>query len=361
MSNNIQPAHVPVILKLDARDPDNLRLRAVVEACKEGRIVGFPTETVYGIGTIMSAPGIDQRLREIKGRSEYKPFTFHIGDWDMIDRLGIVQTPLARFFIRHFWPGPVTLLFMNTSGQKVGVRFPRNRLACLLICEAGEPFLATSANKSGAQSPHTIDQVLEQLGGSIDFLIDAGKTEFGHDSTVVDVSGEEPVILRKGAYGAEVEKAVAKVRSGRYPKKKIIVVCTGNSCRSPMAEGWLKHEIEQRGLADHIEISSCGIGAREGLPAASEAEFVMKNRGIDISRHKSRLCRLSDIWGADLIIVMAEHHSDSICELLPGSESRIRNLKIEDPIGLGMGVYEKTIMQIEKKMREIMAEIIQLS
>ncbi|OQA40105.1 MAG: Threonylcarbamoyl-AMP synthase [Candidatus Omnitrophica bacterium ADurb.Bin314] len=349
-----------IIIKLDHRDPDNARLKEAVRTCREGKIVGFPTETVYGIGGVRSAPGIDQRLRDIKGRGEQKPFSLHIGDWDMIDRIGVVQTPAVRFFIRNFWPGPVTLILNGTKGGTVGVRFPKNKVARRLICEAGEPFVATSGNKSGMPSPYTAQQVFEQFGNVIDCLIDSGKTEFAHESTVLDLSGEEPVILRKGACASEVEKAVAMVKAGCYPKKKIIVVCTGNSCRSPMGEGWLKDELERRGLADLIEVSSCGTNAREGLPAASEAEFVMKNRGVDLSRHKSRLCRVHDIWCADLILVMSACHADSIEELLPGSRAKIRNLDVGDPIGLGIDIYEKTILELERKMKTNMNEIILL-
>ncbi len=349
---------VPEIIKLDPRDPDCVQLKRVVDASREGEVVGFPTETVYGIGGLMSVPGVEKRLQEIKGRREGKPFAFHIGDWDMIDRLGVVQTPMVRFLMRSFWPGPITLVVKNTAGETIGVRFPRNKVARLLIRESGEPFIATSANQSGLLSPHTAHQVVEQLGSKIRLLIDTGRTEFSHDSTVLDVSGEEPVILRKKAYGTEVEKAVARVKTDQYPKKKILVVCTGNSCRSPMAEGWLKKELELKGLSDEIEVASCGIGARDGLPAASEAEYVMRNRGVDLSCFKSRQCRDSDIWGADVILVMAEHHADSVEELMPGSREKIQCLDVEDPIGLGMMVYEKTINQIEKKIRNIFHKIV---
>ena len=125
-----------------------------------------------------------------------------------------------------------------------------------------------------------------------------------------------------------------------------------------MAEGWLKKELERKGLSDEIEVASCGIGARDGLPAASEAEYVMRNRGVDLSCFKSHQCRDSDIWGADVILVMAGHHADSVEELMPGSREKIQCLDVEDPIGLGMMVYEKAINQIERKIRDIFHKIV---
>ena len=113
----------------------------------------------------MSAPGVEKRLREIKGRSDTKPFAYHIGDWVMLDALKVKKTPLVCTMARQFWPGPVTLVVLDTTGQKIGIRFPRNRIALALILEVGEPFIASSANRSGKPSAHTAHHVIEELQG----------------------------------------------------------------------------------------------------------------------------------------------------------------------------------------------------
>ncbi|MFA7255401.1 MAG: L-threonylcarbamoyladenylate synthase [Candidatus Omnitrophota bacterium] len=350
----------PGVIKIDSHDPDMKRIREVADACREGKVIAFPTETVYGIGGKMSAPEIEKRLREIKGRSDTKPFSFHVGDWGMLDKLKIKKTPLVRTLARQFWPGPVTLVVSGLSGQKIGIRFPRNKIALALIQEVGEPLIATSANRSGQPSPHTAHHVAEQLHGAFDQLIDGGKTELMLDSTVVDVTGETPVILRKGAQGAEVERAVEKLRTGKCPRKRILVVCTGNSCRSPMAEGWLRHEIEKKGLSAEIEVVSCGTGARDGLPCTSEAELVLRNREIDVSGFRSRRCRKGDLWSSDLVIAMATQHADDMSAMLPAAREKMITLHVEDPIGMGMQVYEKTLLDIESKMKQYMNQILQL-
>ena len=336
------------------------RIREVAQACKEGKVIAFPTETVYGIGGGMSAPGIEKRLRDIKGRSDTKPFSYHIGDWTMLDRLKVKRSPMLQTMARQFWPGPVTFVVWDLAGQKIGIRFPRNRIALALFQEIGEPLIATSANGSGKPSPHTAHHVAEELQGSYDLLIDGGKTELMLDSTVVDLTGEVPVILRKGAQGAEVEKAVEKMSSGPCPRKRVLVVCTGNSCRSPMGEGWLRHEVEKKGLAAEIEVVSCGTSARDGLPCTPEAEFVMRNREIDMSKFRSHLCRRGDLWCSDVIIAMAAPHAEAVAKMLPEAKEKTITLNVEDPIGMGMSVYEKTLSDIESKMKPYMNRIFQL-
>ncbi|HXV27687.1 MAG TPA: L-threonylcarbamoyladenylate synthase, partial [bacterium] len=276
------------LVKIDPRDPDLARIREVARASREGKIVAFPTETVYGIGGPVSVQGLREKLIHLKGRNENKPFSYHIGEWDMVDFLGISRTSVFRYFSRLFWPGPVTLLLKTKDHDKVGIRFPSHRLTRTLINATGEPFIATSANLSGEPSPRTAEEVMQKLGSQIDYLIDGGPTEFREDSTVVDLTTGPPEILRRGAKITEVEKAVEKVRTGKFPRKKILFVCTGNSCRSPMAVGWLGYELKRKGMGDEIEVASCGIAARMGVPPTAEAVYVMKNREIDISEHRSR-------------------------------------------------------------------------
>lgn len=352
---------MPGVIKIDGHDPDMSRIREVARACREGKVVAFPTETVYGIGGKMSAPDIEKRLCEIKGRAETKPFAYHIGDWEMLDTLKVRKTPAFRAMARQFWPGPVTFVVHDLSGSKIGIRFPRNRIAIALIQEVGEPLIATSANASGKPSPHTAAQVAEQLKGAYDQLIDGGKTELMLDSTVVDLTAEKPVVLRKGAQGSEVEKAVEKIAAGKCRRKYILVVCTGNSCRSPMAEGWLRHEIEKKGLASEIEVHSCGMSARDGLPCTSEAELVLRNREIDLSSFRSRRCRKGDLWSADLVVAMSSQHAEDMAAMLASVKEKTVTLDVDDPIGMGMQVYEKTLLDIETKIKQHMNKILHLA
>lgn len=345
-------------IKLDKRDPDLARIREIARGCREGKLVAFPTETVYGVGGPMSVHGLADKLRGLKRRSEDKPFSFHIGEWEMVDYLGVERTPAFRYISRLCWPGPLTLLVNDRDGEKIGLRYPSHRLACALINATGEPFIATSANVSGKPSPKTPDQVMEQLGGEIDYLIDSGPCDLGEESSVLDLTGKEPRVLRRGAQIHFVEEVIEKVKYDRFPHKKILFVCTGNSCRSPMASGWLKDQLKARNLGDKIEVASCGVGARGGAMATPEAILVMKNREIDISEHRARPISREDIVDSDLIFAMSRDHYTFIVGMLPSAKDKVRMLEVPDPIGLSLTVYEDVMTLIEKKLKEHWTDII---
>ncbi len=347
------------IVKMNPRDPDLARLREIAKASREGKIVGFPTETVYGMGAPMSQRGLSEKLGEIKNRRDVKPFSYHVGSWEMLEHLQINPTPAFRFLTRKFWPGPLTIVTVNRSGQQLGIRYPRNLLASALINSVGEPFIATSANLSGTPSPKSVREIPVTVQEQIDYLIDAGDCEFGKDSTIVDLTDEkDPKVVRAGVLAEEVKAAVEKVRAGKFPRRKILIVCTGNSCRSPMAEGWLKDELDRRGLSDEIEVSSCGVGTRDGMPATPEAVYVMKNREIDISEHRSQQCTREDILSADLILAMSQQHYMFITSMMPAAREKIKVLNVIDPIGMSMSVYEDVMNVIEKKMQSLWFDIV---
>lgn len=183
-----------------------------VLAVQQGQLVAFPTETVYGLGANALDPDAVLKIFKAKGRPSDNPLIIHIARKDQIHALVKNITPLAKKMIDTFMPGPITLVFEKadivpyevTAGlETVAIRIPSHPIAHLFLEKAKIPVAAPSANVSGKPSPTTAKHVYDDLKGKIPYIIDGGACDFGVESTVVDVTGEIPVILRPGTITAE--------------------------------------------------------------------------------------------------------------------------------------------------------------
>ena len=185
--------------------------RAVIEdagaVVRSGGLVAFPTETVYGLGANALDAAAVGRIYDAKGRPAINPLIVHVADIAMARRYAAEWNDLAETLAREFWPGPLTLVvrkspdipdLVTAGGATVGLRMPSHPVALALIEAAGVPIAAPSANRSNQISPTSADHVQRGLGDRVDVLVDGGPTSVGIESTVVDVTGENPRVLRPG-------------------------------------------------------------------------------------------------------------------------------------------------------------------
>ena len=187
-----------------------------VEILRIGGVIAFPTDTVYGLGADAFNATAVERIYEIKNRPRHQQLPLLITDVEQLTTLANPIPEIAWFLTRHFWPGGLTLVLAKTdsvpahlaSGPTIAVRVP-NHSACLAIIQhLGNPIIGTSANISGQPAALTAEEVGQQLGGKIDFIINGGKCPGGKESTVVDVTHESPIILRQGILSSyEIDKA----------------------------------------------------------------------------------------------------------------------------------------------------------
>lgn len=192
-------------------------IKAAGEVLKQGGIVAFPTDTVYGLGAVFDDEKAVRKIFAAKGREEKKPLSILVADIVQVELLSEIKSgemaQKAERLMKKFWPGALTLIFqkkpgipdaVTAGGETIGIRMPDMELTRELIRAAGKPLAAPSANTSGKRSSVSAREVLEDLDGKIDMVIDGGTCPVGVASTVVDMTGETPVILREGVITAEM-------------------------------------------------------------------------------------------------------------------------------------------------------------
>jgi L-threonylcarbamoyladenylate synthase len=180
---------------------------------RAGRLVAFPTETVYGLGGDATSEHAVAEIFAAKGRPRFNPLIVHVRGWAEAEALAIFDDR-ARKLVERFWPGPLTLVLPRRGDSAlsllacagldtVAVRAPAHQVAQALLRETGRPIAAPSANRSGRVSPTEAAHVAAELGESVELILDGGRTPVGLESTVVDLSGEVPALLRPGGITLE--------------------------------------------------------------------------------------------------------------------------------------------------------------
>lgn len=202
---------MPVIIKINPENPEPEKIDEAVAILRSGRVIGFPTETFYGLGADARNEAAIEKIFAVKGRDFNNPILVVIGDREHMDSFAQEIPAEAQTLMDRFWPGPLTIVFraapsvspkLTAGSGKIGIRLTSHPVAMAISKRLGGPVTATSANLSGAPECSTAAEVLSQLEGKIDGIVDGGITPGGKGSTIVDATVSPVNVLREGVIPA---------------------------------------------------------------------------------------------------------------------------------------------------------------
>ncbi len=353
--------------------PDRAEIiQKAVQALIGGRLVAFPTETIYGIAAAAWLPEAVDRLAASKGRQGQKPMALAIGGPEEIRHwvpsLGKIGWRLARRCL----PGPVTLVCEVGSGEGLAGRLPESVRGW--VCPAGTlglrvpdhdailhvlhslpgPLVLTSANPSGEAEATRAGEVARTFGDRLALIIDDGPSPLGRASTVVHIQGEQWNVVREGAISSAVLQSLTACL--------IVFVCTGNTCRSPLAEALCKkiladqlqcpvEELAQEGFL----VRSAGMSTFSGDRATPEAIEIARELGIGLQSHQSQPVTRELVFQADYLVAMTQVHVQNLLSRYPfDSPTPVllcpEGADVSDPIGCDMAVYRECAKQLQKHL-----------
>lgn len=291
------------ILNIDSENPQEDRIGEAARVIRNGGLVAFPTETVYGLGADGSNINAVKKIFIAKGRPSDNPLIVHVFDISQVKILANEISENALKLMEKFWPGPLTIIFKKshlvsdviTCGlDSVAIRMPNNKIALRLIEKSNCFIPAPSANISGKPSPTDAKHVIDDFNGKIDLIIDSGRTDIGVESTVIDMTSKIPVILRHGKITlAQIEEVIGKVNENKknYSKKP---KSPGMKYRhySPNAEVII--------VKDESDFRNLSLKYKN-----KKIKFFKYNNEVEMAKNLFRDFRACDKEGVEVIFVMA--------------------------------------------------------
>lgn len=351
------------------------------EVLRQGGLVVIPTETVYGVAVSAFSEAGLSRLVEAKQRASKKPFTAHLPNADAVQQFLPALPALGKKLVLKAWPGPLTLVVPVENGivtrvaehmppqfrrmlfyqDTIGLRCPDHAVTGALLSQVGQPVVASSANLSGSPPATDAEAAVQALGHQVDLVLDGGPARYAKPSTVVQLGNEGYEVLREGVFDRRMIRNMLRTT--------ILFLCSGNTCRSPMAEGITRQLLSKRlgvgreDLASRgYHVISAGTHAVGRSPASPEAVHAAANVGAQIQEHQSQSLTVELLRQSDHIYAMTRSHLEMVGMLLPSALSRAELLdprgNVDDPAGSGQAVYHQVAERIKEAIQHRLNEVI---
>ena len=343
------------------RSSDRDALRAdVVQRLRSGQLVVLPTETVYGLAVLPGHADALGRARALLQRTADEPATLHLHSRaDLRPLVAQVPPPLARL-IDRFWPGPLTLVLPGRSGTDIGLRLPAHEFTRSVIGAIGEPLVLARVHTKNTPPLADPDAIAAHFGHALDLLVDDGRSPLGMPSTVVHWQNGRLQVPRDGILTAdEVLHAAADL---------VLFVCTGNTCRSPLAEALARHHtaaalgIAPADLLAHgLAFASAGTSTVDGDPASDGSVAAAAELQLDLGGHRSTALTPELVRRASRIYCLAQSHRRNTLAEMPTAGEKVTLLRpdqldIADPFGGDLRAYRRARDEIRAAVTARLAD-----
>ena len=360
--------------------PSKIAIHHAAKALRAGGVIIYPTDTLYGFGVIFNNKKAIKKLYDIKKRDKKRPFSILINNIRQAELICGGLTSREEELFKILLPGKITVLIkakrkLKIPGfenlDKIGFRIPESNLCHLLIEKTGSPISSSSANVSFEPNIEDTQVIEEKFSKHVDVFLDSGPVFSLKGSTVLDLANSPPILVREGdVLKEDIEKKLnIKLLTSIKRQYVITFVCSGNICRSPMAEGILKKLLEKSKYINQIKISSAGTLNLPPTQASEEAIKISHNHKVDISKHQSSPVDRFILDESNIIICMATYHYNILLKNYPEYADKIYILKnmnrdeslddpsIADPIGMSEEFYEQIYLEIEVELKRIVANL----